>query len=263
MSTESSQHTETVREQFRIQSARFEQQVGGIDYRAIGPWIIENLALTGTESVLDVATGTGIMARDLASHVAHVTGIDVTPEMLAEARRLAADGNIANLTFDDGNAAALPYADNQFDLVISRIAIHHFADPETELREMRRVCKPDGRVAIVDITTCDDPALAETHNRLERLRDPSHTTAFSVSAIKTLAQRSGLAVRHTSENDAARDLEDWMDLTAAPDAVRQTVNAAFEDELAGGAPTGMRAHREDGRIKFIHHWAVLVCGLAA
>lgn len=259
MSTERSQHTETVREQFRIQSAQFEQQVGGASYRAVGPWVIDNLALTGTESVLDVATGTGLMARDLAPHVAYVTGIDLTPEMLAQARQLSAEAGIANATFDDGDAAALPYPDDQFDLVISRIAIHHFANPETELGEMRRVCKPGGRVAIVDITTSDDPDLAATHNRLERLRDPSHTTAFSVAGLRALAERCALPVTHVSENDAVRDLADWMDLTATPAHIRQTVNAAFAEELAVGAPTGMHAHRVADRVKFIHHWALLVC----
>lgn len=261
MNADRSQHTEIIREQFRIQSAQFERQVG--EYRDVPAWILGNLGLAGTESVLDVATGTGIMARDLAPHAAHVTGIDVTPEMLAQARQLAADAGIANIAFDDGDAAALPYPDGQFDLVISRIAVHHFANPEVELGEMRRVCKPSGRVAIVDITASDDAALSATHNRLERLRDPSHTTALSVSGLADLAVRCGLRVAHTAELDAPRDLEEWLELTAAPDAVRQEVRAALEAELSGGAPTGMQAFREAGRVKFVHHWAVVVCQPAA
>ncbi len=261
MTTGHSSHTEVVREQFRIQSAQFEEQVGGGYNRDIPGWILDNLALTGNESALDVATGTGIMARDLAPRVAHVTGIDVTPEMLAQARRIASDAGIANIAFDDGDAAALPYPDNQFDLVISRIAVHHFANPEVELGEMRRVCQPEGRVVIVDITAADDAALAEAHNRLERLRDPSHTTACSVAGLTALAERCALKVVHTGETDAVRDLDEWLDLTAAPASVRQTVTAAFEAELAGGTVTGMQAFREAGRLKFVHHWAVLVCEL--
>ena len=259
MTTEHSSHTEIVREQFRIQSAQFEEQVSGGYNRDIPGWILSNLALTGNELALDVATGTGIMARDLAPRVAQITGIDVTPEMLAQARQLAANAGIANIVFDDGDAAALPYPDHRFDLVISRIAVHHFANPEVELGEMRRVCKPDGRVVIVDITASDDAELAAAHNRLERLRDPSHTTAFAVSGLTNLAERCGLRAVHTSETDAVRDLEEWMELTAAPDPVRQEVRAAFAADLAGGAPTGMQAFREEGRLKFVHHWAVLVC----
>ena len=262
MSIQHSRHTETVREQFRIQSSQFEQQIGGHGNRAIGPWIVESLGLNGTETVLDVATGTGLMARDLAPHVAHITGIDVTPEMLAQARQIAADSGIANLAFDDGDATSLPYPDDRFDLVISRIAIHHFDNPEVELREMRRVCNPDGRVAIVDIVASDDPSVADAHNRLERMRDPSHTTAFCLSDLHALAQRSGLNVVYTSENDAVRDLDEWMDLTGTPDDVRAAAHQALEDEIAGGSPTGMRAHRVDGRLKFVHHWAVLACELA-
>ncbi len=259
MTAQSGDHTRTVREQFRIQSAQFEQQVGGIGNRAIGPWILENLPLSGAESVLDVATGTGLMARDLAPHVRHVTGIDVTPEMLQQARDQSAAAGLSNVTFDDGNAAALPYADDYFDLVISRIAVHHFADPVVELSEMRRVCKPGGKVVIVDITASDDPTQADAHNQLERLRDPSHTTALPLSGLTALAQRSNLAVVHTSEADAIRDLDEWMDLTATPQDVREYITTAFETDAAGGASTGMRAHRVDGRFKFVHHWAVLVC----
>ena len=257
------QHTDTVREQFRIQSAQFERNVGGIGNQGIGPWIIQCLNLSGSESVLDVATGTGIMARDLAPHVAHVTGIDVTPEMLDQARSQASDRAIANATFDLGDAAALPYPDDHFDLVISRIAVHHFADPTVELGEMRRVCKPEGRVCIVDITAASEPDVAAAHNRLERMRDPSHTTAFALDQLQVLAQRCGLSVQSTDETTAVRDLVEWMDLTATPESVRQTITADFEAELAGGPPTGMHAHREDGRLKFVHHWAVLVCRLAS
>ena len=261
MSTDPALHTQTVRDQFRVQAIRFEESIGGVSNAAIGPWIIENLGLTGRENVLDVATGTGIMARDLAPHSAHVTGIDVTPEMLAEARRQAADRNISNITFDDGDATALPYPDDDFDLVISRIAIHHFADPTVELGEMRRVCKPGGRVAIVDITTSDDPQIAETHNRLERMRDPSHTTAFSLAGLHALAGRCDLNPIHTSQNSAIRDLAQWMELTATPEQVQQKIVDAYEAEIDGGPPTGMLAHREDGHLKFVHHWAVLLCEL--
>ena len=262
MSTDHSRHTETVREQFRIQATRFEQSIGGESNRAIGPWIIDTLRLNGSETVLDVATGTGLLARDLALHVSRVTGIDVTPEMLDQARQIAAESGLANLTFDEGDATSLPYPDDSFDLVISRIAIHHFEDPEVELREMRRVCKPDGRVTIVDITASDDPAIADTHNRLERMRDPSHTTAFCLSDLNALAWRSGLGVVTTDENQAVRDLDEWMDVTETAVDVRAAIHQAFEAEIAGGAPTGMLAHREDGRLKFVHHWAVLVCELS-
>ena len=261
MSDDSNQHVRTVREQFRIQVTRFEESVGGVSNAAIGPWIVGNLRLTGSETALDVATGTGIMARDLAPHVAHATGIDVTPEMLDEARRQAADRNVTNVTFVDGDATELPFPNDHFDLVISRIAIHHFVDPTVELGEMRRVCKPDGRVAIVDITTSDDPQIADTHNRLERMRDPSHTTAFSFAGLQDLAARCNLNVVHASQIHAIRELEQWMNLTVPSDTIRQQIIAAYDAEIAGGAPTGMLAHRADGQLKFVHHWAVLLCEL--
>ena len=97
-------------------------------------------------AILDVACGTGIVARTAAAsldHQAHIVGLDLNPTMLAVARR--AD---PALTWQDGDAAALPFDDATFDLVMCQAALMFFPDPISALGEMRRVARPGGRVVV-------------------------------------------------------------------------------------------------------------------
>ena len=112
--------------------------------------------------VLDVAAGTGHLSRAIAPHVREVTAIDITPEMLAQAREETARSNLDNISFEEGNAEQLPYEADHFDLVVSRLAIHHFENPIIQLQEMVRVCKPHHRVAIIDLLAPEDDEVAES-----------------------------------------------------------------------------------------------------
>ena len=102
------------------------------------------------ERVLDLATGTGIVARKLATRVGPggtVTGLDISPGMLAVARdRAAREG--ATIDWVEGRAEALPFPDGAFDLVTCQFGLMFFSDKAAALREVRRVLAPDGRVAL-------------------------------------------------------------------------------------------------------------------
>lgn len=98
------------------------------------------------EAVLDVATGTGVVAVTAARAGARVTGLDITPALLEQARD---NSRIAQLdiVWTEGDAEQLPYPDASFDVVVSQFG-HMFAPrPEVALGEMRRVLKADGRIA--------------------------------------------------------------------------------------------------------------------
>jgi SAM-dependent methyltransferase len=102
------------------------------------------------ERVLDVGTGTGIVARLAAPNVAPdglVTGVDVSPHMLSVARARALDEGLS-IEWQEGQAEALPYSDQCFDLVLNQFALMFFADRRTALAEMRRVLVPGGRVVL-------------------------------------------------------------------------------------------------------------------
>ncbi|MFI6348109.1 class I SAM-dependent methyltransferase [Streptomyces sp. NPDC050560] len=102
--------------------------------------------------VLDVGCGPGTITADLAELVpdGHVTGIDSTEDILAKARATAAERGLANVDFVAGDVHALDHPDDTFCVVHAHQVLQHVGDPVQALREMRRVCKPGGYVAVRD-----------------------------------------------------------------------------------------------------------------
>ncbi|HEX5587062.1 MAG TPA: methyltransferase domain-containing protein [Acidimicrobiia bacterium] len=106
--------------------------------------------------VLDVGCGPGTITADLAARVAPgpVVGIDAAADIVEAARESAAsvdaDGAAISLRFDTGDVYALDFPDGSFDVVHAHQVLQHLADPVAALREMRRVCAPDGIVAARD-----------------------------------------------------------------------------------------------------------------
>jgi demethylmenaquinone methyltransferase / 2-methoxy-6-polyprenyl-1,4-benzoquinol methylase len=115
-----------------------------------------DLARVGPGSrALDVATGTGDLAIELASRGADVVGSDFSEGMLDVARRKA-----PGLTWEQGNALALPYSDASFDAATVGFGARNFSDLPQGLREMARVVRPGGRVVVLEITTPQKPPLS-------------------------------------------------------------------------------------------------------
>lgn len=108
--------------------------------------------LTHGLSVLDVGSGPGTITADLARLVApgKVLGIDSSPEVVAAATALAQERHLSNLSFDTGDVYSLDFPDDSFDVVHAHQVLQHLTDPVAALREMRRVAKPGGLVAIRD-----------------------------------------------------------------------------------------------------------------
>jgi len=99
------------------------------------------------ESVLDVGTGTGVVAVTAALAGARVSALDLTPELLVEARENGRLAGRPEIAWEEGDAENLPYPDGSFDVVVSQFG-HMFAPrAEVVVSEMRRVLKPSGRVA--------------------------------------------------------------------------------------------------------------------
>ena len=93
------------------------------------------------KTVLELATGTGLIAKHIVSAAAHIEATDASPEMITEARR---DNRSAKLHFSVQDMFRLPYADKSFDVVIVSNALHIVPQPEKALAEIRRVLKDDG-----------------------------------------------------------------------------------------------------------------------
>jgi demethylmenaquinone methyltransferase / 2-methoxy-6-polyprenyl-1,4-benzoquinol methylase len=104
---------------------------------------------------LDVATGTGDLAIELAGRGAEVTGLDFSEPMLELAR-----GKAPGLDWVRGDALELPYGDAEFDAVTVGFGARNFSDLDRGLREMARVTRPGGRVVVLEITTPQKPPLS-------------------------------------------------------------------------------------------------------
>jgi ubiquinone/menaquinone biosynthesis C-methylase UbiE len=106
--------------------------------------------LTPAMNVLDVGCGPGTITAGLSDRVpaGHVTGIDAEPGVLEQARELARGRD--NLSFATGDVYALDYPDDTFCVVHAHQVLQHLGDPVAALREMRRVCRPGGLVAVRD-----------------------------------------------------------------------------------------------------------------
>src|SRR5690606_5829226 len=99
-------------------------------------------------TLLDVGCGPGTVTIDLASRVARAVGVDRAPAVLAAARE--AGKSVDNVEFVEGDAYALPFEDASFDVVYAHQVLQHLTDPIAALREMRRVARPGGYVAVRD-----------------------------------------------------------------------------------------------------------------
>jgi SAM-dependent methyltransferase len=237
-------HADRVEQAFTQQAEAFEDPRFNRLFTTDSEWLFQRLPLTGDDLVLDVAAGTGHVARALAPKVRAVVALDATEAMLEQGR---AHG-VPNVIFMRGDAAALPFADSSFDVVVSRFALHHFERPEVQLAEMRRCGR---RLAIADLVA--DPDAAATQNRLERLRDPSHTRLLTLDELAHLVGTDDVEVR-----SVVRPLDPWLAQTETPEPAASEIRAALQDDIAGGPPTGFQPRNQDGELHFVHTMASLI-----
>jgi ubiquinone/menaquinone biosynthesis C-methylase UbiE len=112
---------------------------------------VDRLAITPETQVLDVACGTGNLAVPAARMGARVTGVDIAPNLLAQARQRAASEGL-QMTFADGDAEQLPFPDAHFDVVMSMFGAMFAPRPELVASELARVCRHGGKIAMANWT---------------------------------------------------------------------------------------------------------------
>lgn len=174
-------HQEEIVDQFSRQAIPFARVPGHLD--AVGQ-LLEMSQAAPEDTVLDVACGPGIVACEFARTCRQVTGIDITPAMIEQARQRQKEQGLANLAWQVGDVLPLPFANGSFSLVITRYSFHHFLDPKRVLDEMIRVCRPGGRVLVADVIM--DPEKSAAYDLLELMRDPSHTHALTTPEFQEL-----------------------------------------------------------------------------
>jgi SAM-dependent methyltransferase len=254
-------HRDVIVDQFTKQAVPFSTAPAIRDVEALERLVA--FAGAGAEDdVLDVACGPGLVVAAFAAVARRVTGIDVTPAMIDRARALAAERGLANVDLRVGDVVPLPYRDGSFSVVVSRFAFHHFLDPGAVLAEMRRVCRPGGRVVVTDLLASPDPRKAAAFHRMEMLRDPSHVRALTLAELGGLFADVGLAAPRAAFCELRVDLEGVLSRSFPAPGDLDVIRGMFVDSLAGDG-LGLGTRREGDRIVFAYSVAMLAATRAA
>jgi ubiquinone/menaquinone biosynthesis C-methylase UbiE len=206
--------------------------------------------------LLDVACGPGVVTAALAPDAESVAAFDATEQMLEKARARCAKAGLTNVEFRSGDAEHLPFADAQFDGVVTRLAIHHFAEPQRALDEMFRVLRAGGIAVVVDVVSAENADESQLHNAIERLRDPSHVRMLPASELDASVSRAGFCNVEHATWDMARELEEWLAIVDDParvEPIRVVVRALAESDRSAGIGLSIK----DGRVTFFHRWRLI------
>jgi ubiquinone/menaquinone biosynthesis C-methylase UbiE len=253
------QHNDVIRDSFTTQAKAF----------AANPWVTDEhriqrliaaARLKGNERVLDIATGPGYIAEAFARAAREVIGVDLTEAMLSIARERTQQRGVANVSFRIGDAQNLPFESEEFELAVSRLALHHVQNPLRVLREMTRVLRRGGTVLIEDIFASEHPERAAYHDRWEILRDPSHVRAIPLSEFLQLFRDAGLEPESVStHDDLTPEVERWLATTQTPPDRAAEVRRLLEEDrlhdLSGTCPF----QDATGRLHF-HARTVILAG---
>ena len=147
------------------------------------------------KTVLDLATGTGLIAKHIVNAAAHIEATDASPEMIAEAKR---DNRSAKLHFSVQDMFRLPYTEESFDVVIVSNALHIVPEPEKALPEIRRVLKDDGVLVAPTFTHADNAFFGKAKAFFMKLAGfPLHSKWTSADYLSFLRE-NGWTVRKST-----------------------------------------------------------------
>ncbi|MBV9455142.1 MAG: class I SAM-dependent methyltransferase [Rubrobacter sp.] len=249
-------HKENILDQFTKQAVPFSMAPAIRDEPAL-KLLLELTNATAADTVLDVACGPGIVVCVFATVVQHAAGIDLAPAMVQRAKTLQKEKGLANVTWEVGDVGSLPYADESFSIVTSRYAFHHLPEPRRVLSEMKRVCRPRGKVVLIDVLASVNAEKAALFNRMERLRDPSHVCALTLAEQRNLFQEVGLGNPQAAFYKLDMELESMLQRSfpneGNADKVRQMVlDSMGDDEM------GIDTRREDSVVRFSYPISILI-----
>jgi SAM-dependent methyltransferase len=180
-----------------------------------------------------------------------VIGVDLSAEMVERAEiRCGRFGTRA--LFRQGSIhESLP--EGPFDAAVTRLVLHHIENPAQFVHRVGEICRPGGIVVICDHTTDPNPKHAAWHNKIERLRDKTHTYCLTPGAIVDLMANVGLDDIRAREEAFALDFDEWFD-RGTPAAPKDEVKAEL---LTGPGARGFRpVGRADGTVQIHGTWIV-------
>lgn len=192
------------------------------------PKVADAARIQPGQRVLDVACGTGILAREIASRIesiGRVEGIDPNPGMFAVAEQI-----VPEIAWREGVAESLPYSDGSFDVVVSQFGLMFFTDRRQALREMGRVLVPGGRLAVAVFDALDSmPAYASEVALLERTA--GQQAAEALRAPFVLGDRNKLAALFSEAGLTSVEIETHRGTARFP-----SIRTMVEADLTGWLP---------------------------
>jgi len=163
------------------------------------------------DMVLDVATGAGHTAVAFARNKCSVVAIDITKEMILEAKKTLLHSNVYGVEFLEADVHRLPFKDETFDIVACRFAAHHFYNIQKALQEMCRVLKPKAKLYVLDCSVIDGEEIERQINRLEVLRDNSHVCSYSKRQWIDLLKSLPVKIDYINLIKTQYKLPEWFD----------------------------------------------------
>jgi ubiquinone/menaquinone biosynthesis C-methylase UbiE len=254
--SDSSGHKRTVREEFTKQASAYAANSSLTDPEKVDR-LVRATDASSEERVLEVATGPGHVAFGFADVCDEVVGLDLTEAPLEIARETKQERDVNNINFQKGDAEMLPFDRDTFDIVVCRLAFHHFENPSRVLQQMVRVCRPDGTVAVADLVVSEFPDRGDYQNQFERLRDPSHVCALSLSDLLTLFTENGIEVDDVKTGVLVPTVEQWLDTAQTPDSraaeARTMIEQDAREDLSGTHPFW-----QNDTLHFVQRTAIVV-----
>ena len=248
-------HDRALASAFDGQAARFEKAPVQTDPVALAR-LVREADFAPDSLVLDAGCGPGLVSQALLESGARVVGVDLSDEMISRARaRCARFGDRGR--FERQSLFDPPPIKEPIDATISRYVLHHVADPGAFVGRQFALIRPGGVVVLSDHVTDPDPSLAEVHNRLERLRDRTHTRNLSSGGIVDLLASAGLGEIRLSEVAFTLNFDEWFD-RGTPAASKEEVRAQL---LAAPPIRGFRAVTEKDGAVTIHCWRAIARGV--
>ena len=251
------ENIEKINRSFELQAPNFESESVNFTKEEYLNYTISCVAPCRENTLLEVAAGTCACGRSFAPLVRTVVCLDATVPMLRIGQQEADKEHLSNMVFVKGYAEELPFLDNSFDIVFSRLAFHHFTDITAVFSEMVRVLKPGGKLVMIDMEAADK-MLRNTEDEIETQRDPSHVKNLSKTEMLSLFETHGLAIEKCETTEMPQRLENWLALTRTPEPIQRKITERMRSELAGGEKTGFSPYVENGTICFNQKWLLLI-----
>eukprot|EP01116_Phalansterium_solitarium_P006411 TRINITY_DN18709_c0_g1_i1.p1 TRINITY_DN18709_c0_g1~~TRINITY_DN18709_c0_g1_i1.p1 ORF type:complete len:258 (+),score=34.77 TRINITY_DN18709_c0_g1_i1:174-947(+) len=195
--------------------------------------LVYRLAATTDQHWAEFACGPGLVSRALAKKVRHVSGVDLTPAMIALARSEAEREGVANVSFEVGDAAETSFLSGSLDGAITRLSLHHIPFPERIVAEMARIVRTGGLVVVADHVTSEDPDDCRFHQEIERLRDPSHWLNLTERQLLNIGTTLGLTLVEHRSTPLRLEWLDWLARGSGGAAARPLIESALSKRPSG------------------------------